>query len=96
MWPENALLVALIKIGGPVSGAILALVFQPPKTRAEFVTRSVFSVMSGLLFSEPAREWLKWADTWQMGLSAGALTALASWWIWGATIRIIGAWKPKE
>ena len=96
MWSDNALLVALVKIGGPFLGAVLALIFQPPKTRSEFVTRSAFSIISGLLFSEPAREYLKWADTWQMGLAAGALCAALSWWLMAAIVRIIGAWKPKD
>jgi hypothetical protein len=93
----NGFLVDLaLKALGSVSGAVLALVFQPPKNRAEFVTRAAFSVISGLIFGDIAREYFKWADTWQMVLAASAATAMLSWFIMGAVVRLIGAWKPKE
>jgi hypothetical protein len=96
MWPENDLLIAAIKAIGAIAGAVLALVFQPPKTVSDFVTRSVFSTLAGVLFSEPVRAQLGWADTLQMALAASSLTALASWWIWGAAVRIIGRWQPPK
>lgn len=96
MLPENGLAVIAIKVAGALSGTIMALVFQPPKTKPEFFTRSVFSMLSGLLFSEPARDMLKWSDTWEHRFAAVALVALSSWWVWGAAVRIIGNWKPKD
>jgi hypothetical protein len=86
----------LIRGLGSFGGAVLALVFQPPTTTRDFIIRSVFALLSGLLFGEPIRaEYLKWADTVQHVIGAHALVALASWWVVGAAIRIIGAWKPK-
>ncbi len=86
----------LIKGGAAFAGAVLALTFQPPKTRAEFVTRVVFSILSGLLFGDVVREYFKWAETWQMVTAAGALTAMLSWFIMGAVTRIIGKWNPPK
>ncbi len=89
------LIAAGIRSFGSFLGAILALVFQPPKTLPEFATRSVFSLISGAVFGEPVREWLKWSDRPTMVIAAAAITALASWWAWGTAVRVIGAWKPK-
>lgn len=86
----------LIKGGAALAGAILALVFQAPKTRAEFVTRAVFSILSGLLFGDVVREYFKWAETWQMVVAAGALTSMLSWFIMGAVTRIISKWTPPK
>lgn len=85
-----------IKALGSLGGAILALVFQPPTTTRDFVIRSVFAFLSGLLFGDPVRsEYLHWPDTVQHVIGAHAVVALVSWWAFGAATRIIGAWKPK-
>jgi len=87
---------ALIKALGSVGGSILALVFQPPTTTRDFIIRSVFSLLSGLLFGDPVRtEYLHWPESVQHVVGAHALVALVSWWAFGAATRIIGAWKPK-
>ena len=85
-----------VKLASAFLGAIMALVFQPPKNQAEFITRGLFSLIAGMVFSDPARDWLKWPDTVQYHVAAAALTAMLSWWLMGMLVRIIGAWKPKE
>lgn len=85
-----------VKLASAFLGAVMALVFQPPKNRSEFVTRAVFSLIAGVVFSDPARDLLKWADTTQYQVAAAALSAMLSWWLMGAVVRIVGAWKPKE
>lgn len=86
----------MIKAIGSANGAILALVFQPPVSKRDFVVRSLFSFLSGVLFGDPIRQqYLKWPETWQMWMASAALVALASWWCWGAVLRILGTWKPK-
>lgn len=86
----------LLKLVGAFAGAVLALVFQPPKNRAEFVTRAVFSVLSGFLFGDIVRDYFKWPEDWQMLLAAGAVTAALSWFCMGAVVRVIGTWKPPK
>lgn len=87
----------MIKALGSTGGAFLALVFQPPKTVRDFTIRSLFAFFSGLLFSDPVRtEYLHWPDTWQMWLASSALVALASWWIWGAVVRVVNKWTPPK
>lgn len=82
-----------IKFAAAFCGAVLALVFQPPKTRAEFYTRAAFSLISGMIFAGQVREYLKWPISLDTDIASGALTALLSWWIMGALVRIIDAWK---
>ncbi len=86
----------LAKMVGALSGAFLALVFQPPKTKPEFFTRAVFSVVAGFLFSSPVAQYLKWEPTLETELASGALTALLAWWIMGAVVRIVGSWRPPK
>ena len=86
---------AIAKAVGAVLGSILALAFLPPKNTRDFITRSVFSTIFGFVFSEPTRNWLKWEATMSMNVAAATLAALGSWWVWGAAVRVIGAYKPK-
>lgn len=86
-----------IKLVASVFGAVLALIFQPPKTKPEFWTRTGFSIISGFIFGGQAREYLKWPPSMDTDIAATALTALLSWWIMGALVRLIDAWKgPQE
>lgn len=91
----GAVVTAAIKVGGAVIGAALALIYAQPKTLAEFVTRSAFSVVAGFLFSDPLRDWLKWPITINYELASAALAAMLSWFVMGAVTRAIDAWKPK-
>lgn len=76
----DELTAAGIKALGSLGGAFLALVFQPPTTTRDFVIRSLFAFVSGLLFADPVRtEYLKWPETWQMWLASSGLVALVSW-----------------
>ncbi len=85
-----------VKLAGAVAGACLALIYLQPKTMAEFVTRSAFSVISGVVFSEGVRDGAKWPSTFNYDLAAAALTAMLSWFVMAMLIRVIDAWKgPK-
>lgn len=85
-----------IKALGSMGGAILALVFQPPTTVRDFAIRSVFAFLCGVFFGDPVRQqYLHWPETWQMWVASSALVALASWWLFGAAVRVVGIWKPK-
>lgn len=90
-------LAVLIRAVGAVIGAGLALVFLPPKNRAEFVTRGAFSIIVGIIGAYPVRVYyLHWEETWELRMAAAVLVAMLSWFVMGAVVRIIGMWKPKE
>lgn len=92
-----AVLIAGIKALGAALGSFLALVFQPPKHIHDLAIRSAFSFLCGVIFGDPVREqYLHWPGRWEYWLASGALIAALSWAIYGAAIRLIGAYKgPK-
>ena len=94
MSAELAMAIA-IKLAASACGAVLALIFQPPKTKPEFYTRASFSIIFGVVFASQAREYLKWPINFETDFASGAMTALLSWWVMGAVVRVIGAWKGK-
>jgi hypothetical protein len=92
-----AVLVAGTKALGSGLGAFLALVFNPPKSIRDLAIRSAFAFLCGMIFGDPAREqYLHWPERWEYWLASSALVALVSWAVYGAAIRLIGAYKgPK-
>lgn len=87
--------VAVTRALGAFFGAFLALIYQQPKNWSEFWTRLAFSVISGMLFGTPAREFLRWSDTIEMQMAAAGGVAALSWWLMAAIVRVISIWKPK-
>ena len=85
----------LFKVIGSVGGAVMALVFIYPKTSREFWTRLLFSIPAGIMFGGAAREWLKWPMTTEMILASSAVTAMLSWWVMGAFVRLADNWRQK-
>lgn len=75
------------KIAGTFSGAILALVFIPPRTRAGFFRRSLGALVFGGAFGHLPAHYLQWARETEYFLSSYAATAFASWWLMGAIKR---------
>lgn len=99
MEPIDLLTIGLRAVGA-VGGTILIFVFQPPKTRTEFWTRLVFSLLSGVLFGEAVHDWLQWRQTGQMIVASAALTSMISWTAWGAITKAVlrfldGLFKAK-
>lgn len=84
------------KLTGSVSGSVLALLFQPPKTRGEGKRRAAISLISGMTLGEVARQYLSFPASFEMWMASAAIASAFSWWIIGSAIRLIDAWKrPK-
>ena len=88
-------LAAILKSAGSLAGATLAFIFLPPKTLGQFAQRGIFSVGSGLLFGGNVLDYLHWADTPRRSIAADAITAMLSWFVFGAAVRVIGKWMPS-
>lgn len=88
--------VLAIDLLGALAGALLALLFLPPKNRFEFRRRFLLSLLSGVIFADPARTYLGWEPIWQKHLAASAGVAMLSWFLVGAAIRIINRWTPPK
>ena len=74
----------LAKVAGVLAGAVLALVFVPPKTIHGFFQRLTIALVVGAVGSETLRvNYLGWPDSWDNIIAAHAITAFSSWWILG-------------
>lgn len=89
-------LAAALKSAGSLAGTTLAFIFLPPKTPGQFAQRGIFSFGSGLLFGGNVLDYLHWAETPRMVLAADAITAMLSWFVFGAAVRVIGKWMPSK
>lgn len=86
---EDHIVTALIKAGSSVGGAILALIFVPPKTRLEFYRRLAFAALVGFIVGEPLRtEYFHWPDSVENVIGAAAIAAFVSWFVSGALLRL--------
>lgn len=89
--------VAAAKAVGALAGAILALVFIPPRTWAGFFQRSAAALIFGFVFGPIARSWGGFDATSEGIAAAAAGSAFASWWIMGAVKRAAEIWQgPKR
>lgn len=93
---DDGVMVMVIKLGGSIAGTALALIYLQPKTKADFVTRSAYSIIAGMVFSEAARDFAKWPDTANYQIASSALTAMLSWFIMGTLVKIIKGWQPPK
>ncbi len=86
---------AAVKIIGALSGAVLALIYDPPKTWGDFWRRLSFAAIMAFLLADAVREHLlKWPEN--ATLATFVLVALVSWSAWSMALRIMSVWKPKE
>lgn len=98
VMPEAfALAAVLLKAIGSLAGAAMALLIKPPKTAAEFFTRLGLSIISGVMFATPLREWVKWPATEEYVLASATLVGFSAWWALAAMVRFIEKWDgPKK
>lgn len=91
---ENLPLVAY-KIIGALSGAILALIYAPPKSWGDFWRRLIFATVMAAVLADAVREHLlHWPEN--ATLATFGLVALLSWSAMSMVLRIMSVWKPKE
>jgi hypothetical protein len=86
----------IIKFLGSFAGAILALVFIPPKTLSGFFRRSAASLITGPIFCPVTHAQMGWADTWEYWLASAALTAFISWWLLGIVVTVAKKWIGEK
>jgi len=86
----------LAKTGGAVVGAILALVFVPPRTRWGFVRRLTAALIIGPVFAVHVRDWADFSRNLEGTFGAACLVAFASWWLMGAVKRAAEALSQER
>jgi len=83
-----------VKVVGALSGAVLALIYDQPKSWGDFWRRIAFAAIISLLLSDAVREHLlHWPEN--ATLATFAIVALVSWSAWSMALRIMSVWKPK-
>lgn len=91
MTPEIADIA--IKIGGAFIGAILALVFVPPRSRWGFVRRFSAAMLFGPTFGPYVQDKLGFGEG---AFAASCLAAIVSWSLLGALKRAADTWQGKD
>lgn len=87
----------LYKGVGAIAGAILALVFIPPRSWPGFFQRATAALIFGVMFAQPARYWLGFEPSDEGIASAACAAAFVSWWAMGTIKRVVDAWqRPKD
>jgi hypothetical protein len=85
----------IVKLLGALGGAVLAVVFVPPRTIKGFVRRITAALIAGPMFGPYAQAWAGFSDTWEGMAGAACLVAFASWWLMGAIKRALDVWQVK-
>lgn len=92
---SEGLLVLLIKACGSTIGAVVALVFSPPRTRRGFVRRLTVSIPVGILFSWVPPRFIEFPDTVEGMVAAAALMAFVAWWAMGTVRRLVEKFEGR-
>lgn len=87
--------VLFLKFIGASAGAVLALVFVPPRTLQGFFRRGAAALISGPIFAPYVQTWAGFSNDTDGLISAACLTAFGSWWLMGSAVRLINGWKSK-
>ncbi|WP_144378553.1 hypothetical protein [Mesorhizobium amorphae] len=95
MTPEF-LSAMILKLEGSLAGAIVALVFVPPRTKSGFFRRSIVALICGVAFAPVVRFKAGFSDDAEGLFAAACLAAFVSWWFAGAIKRAAEAWQSTK
>ena len=85
----------ILKWVGSTCGAVLSLLFMPPRNWREFRRRTGFALIRGMVFASPVRDYTALSNDAE-GLVAGATVAAAVGWIAMETlVRLVRAYKRE-
>lgn len=84
------------KIIGVLSGAFLALVFDPPRSRLSFARRAGAAIVAGYIFGHLALAFMGWAETFENMMAAWCLAAFGSWSGIGRIKGLIETYKRDD
>jgi hypothetical protein len=83
------------KVIGVLSGALLALVFDPPRSRTGFMRRTVVAVVAGYIFGHVVLHLLEWPETSENMIAAWCISSASSWYIMGKARKLIDAYTKE-
>lgn len=83
------------KLLGVASGAFLALVFDPPRSRMGFARRTAAALVAGYIFGHIVLTFLEWPETYENVVAAFCTSAFVSWAAMGRIKRFIENYKKE-
>lgn len=75
------------RLMGVAAGAVTALVFLVPQSWGDFARRGSVSLISGMVFTTPLREYMNWPMTYEYVLASGFSAAFVSWFVMTAIVK---------
>jgi len=84
------------KLIGVVSGALLALVFDPPRSRTGFIRRTVVAIVGGFIFGHIVLHFLEWPETTENMIAAWCISSASSWYVLGRARKLIDAYTKDN
>lgn len=83
------------KLLGILSGTMLALVFDPPRSRTGFVRRTVVSLIGGFIFGHIALNFFEWPETIENMIAAWCISSASSWYVFGKARKLIDSYTKE-
>lgn len=74
---------------GSVAGAIAALVYLPPRSWRDFLSRLVIGIMGGMILEPYVRSWLEMNADFEGRLAGAFIAAVCSWQAMGLVNRMV-------
>lgn len=101
MTPDPDVLASiLLKSVGSVIGAVLAILFKWPKSKAEAQKRAIFSLLSGIALTPIAilimQEFLDVDRSPETIVAVSTITAFASWTCAGVLLKATDRWGATK
>lgn len=83
------------KLIGVVSGALLALVFDPPRSRTGAFRRTVVALVGGFIFGHIVLHFFEWPETAENLIAAWCISSASSWYCMGKARKLIDAYNKE-
>lgn len=83
----------IAKAVGSVSGAVLSLIFIPPRSVGEFARRGSASLIGGMVGGQYVHDFRTWPEGFDYYVLASALAGFVTWWGLGAIKLVAEKWK---
>ena len=83
------------KLLGVFSGAFLALVFDPPRTRSGFARRLAASIVFGYIFGPMVLDFMDWQVQYDNVVAAFCTASFVSWSAMGLIRKAVDNYKKE-